>query len=54
MPTRKELEVVPVNSEESEEEGIRETSNKEEEIEETSSEECIKENSSEDHKDELA
>jgi hypothetical protein len=40
MPRRKELEVVPVNSEESEEEGIEE-----EEIEETSSE---------DDKDELA
>jgi hypothetical protein len=38
------LEVVPVNSEESEEEGIRETSNEEE----------IKETSSEDDKDELA
>jgi hypothetical protein len=36
---------VPVNSKESEEERIRETSNKEEEIKETSSE---------DHKDELA
>jgi hypothetical protein len=40
MPRRKGLEVVPVNSEESEEEGIEE-----EEIEDTSSE---------DNKDELA
>jgi hypothetical protein len=50
---RKELEVLPVNSEESGEEGIEETSS-EEGIEETSSNEGIEGISSEDDKDELA